>query len=104
MLLLFESPLFCRVSEEQREKFTQRTEIVVHGVTFSIPNCAEFTVLTTSHVVWFPSVHVNRVEPSVSIVHFPPIKAVEEKNVCNSEETLSASLTVIFANRGNQRS
>ena len=49
-------------------------------------------------------VHVNRVEPSVSIVHFPPIKAVEEKNVCNSEETLSASFTVIFANRGNQRS
>ena len=39
-----------------------------------------------------------------SIVHFPSIKAVEEKNVCNSEKNLSASFTVIFANRGNQRS
>ena len=51
----------------------------MHGITFSIPNCAEFTVFTTSHVVWFPSVHVNRVEPSVSIVHFLSIKAVEEE-------------------------
>ena len=48
MLLLFESPLFCRVSEEQREKFTQHTEILKHGVKFSVPDCAEFTVFTTS--------------------------------------------------------
>ena len=42
--MLFESPLFCRVSEEQREKFTQSTEILMHGVKFSVPDCAEFNV------------------------------------------------------------
>ena len=41
----------------------------------------------------------------VSIVHFPYIKAVDEKNVYKSEENLSASFrgAVIFATRGNQR-
>ena len=41
----------------------------------------------------------------VSIVHFPYIKAVDEKNVYKSEENLSASFrgAVIFARRGNQR-
>ena len=82
MLLLFES-LFCRVSEEQREKFTQRTEIPMQGI-FNPKLCRVYSVYNVFHIVWFPS--VNRVEPSVSIVHFPSIKAVEEKNVCNSEE------------------
>ena len=80
MVLLFESPLFCWVSKEQREKFTQLTEILVHGVTFLIPNFAEFNSAFTTclRFVLFPS--VNCVKPSVSIVHFPSIKTVEEKN------------------------
>ena len=89
MVLLFESPPFCWVSEEQRQKFTQLTEILMHGVTFSIPNCAEFNSAFTTCLtfVLFPS--VNYVEPSVSIVHFPAIKALEEEKYI--EENLSSS-------------
>ena len=36
VVLLFESPLFCRVSEEHVKKITRLTEILVGGVTFSI--------------------------------------------------------------------
>ena len=56
----------CWVSEEQGEIFTLLTEILVGGVTCSIPNGAEFAafpsfaVFTTClTLVWFPS--VNRV-------------------------------------------
>ena len=38
---------------------------------------AQFTTRQT--FVLFPS--VNRAKPSVSIVHFPAIKALEEKNI-----------------------
>ena len=63
------------------KKITQLTEILVHGVTFSIPNCAEFNSAFTMCLMFvlFPS--VIRVKPSVSIVHFPAIKALEEKNI-----------------------
>ena len=66
VVLLFEGPLLCRVSEEQEEIFTLLTEILVGGVTFSIPNGAEFAAFTCLTFVWFPS--VNRVKRSVSIV------------------------------------
>ena len=70
-----------RVSEEQGEIFTLRTEILVGGVTFSIPNGAEFAAFTpfaafTTCVtfVWFPSVYrVKRSVSIVSIVRFPSI-------------------------------
>ena len=42
MVLLFEGPLLFQISEEQGEIFTLLTEILVGGVTFSIPNGAEF--------------------------------------------------------------
>ena len=77
VLLLFEYPLFCRVSKEQREKLT---EILVHGISFSIPNGAEFAAFTMCLTfIWFP--RVNRVKPSVSIVDIPStcITAVDEK-------------------------
>ena len=48
----------------------------------------QFTMRLT--FVLFPS--VNRVKPSVSVVHFPAIKALEEK-IYNSEENLSSSFT-----------
>ena len=76
VMLLFESALFCRVSEEQRKKFTQLTGILVHGVTFSIPNCA---VTTRLMFVLFPQCKLC--QTFVSIVHFPAIKALEEKNI-----------------------
>ena len=69
-MLLFEGPLLFRVSEEQGEIFTLLTEILVGGVTFSIPTGAEFASFaaftTCLTFVWFPS--VNRVKRSVSIV------------------------------------
>ena len=34
VVMLFESPLFCRVSEQHGKKFTRLTEILVGGVTF----------------------------------------------------------------------
>ena len=37
VVLLFESPLFCQVSEEQGEKLTLVNEILVGSVTFAIP-------------------------------------------------------------------
>ena len=77
-MLLFEGPLLFRVSEEQGEIFTLLTEILVGGVTFSIPNGTEFAAFTSFTTcltfVWFPS--VNRVKRSVSIVsivRFPSI-------------------------------
>ena len=73
VVLLFEGPLLCRVSEEQGEIFTLLTEIPVGGITFSIPSGAEFATFTSFAAfttclvfVWFPS--VNRVKRSVSIV------------------------------------
>ena len=72
MVLLFEGPLLFRVSEEQGEIFTLLTEILVGGITFSIPTGAEFASFaaftTCLTFVWFPS--VNRVKRSVSIVRF----------------------------------
>ena len=41
VVLLFEGPFLFRISEEQGEIFTLLTEILVGGVTFSIPNDAE---------------------------------------------------------------
>ena len=77
MVLLFEGPLLFRVSKEQGEIFIL-TEILVGGVTFSIPNGAEFAAFTSFAAfrtcltfVWFPS--VNCVKRSVSIVCFPSI-------------------------------
>ena len=60
------------------EKFTQLTEILVHGVTFQHWTLAKRPTffITCLTFVWFPS--VNRVKLSVSIVHFPFIKAVDE--------------------------
>ena len=71
----------CQVSEEQGEIFTLLTEILVGGVTFSIPNGAEFVAFTLFAVfttcltfVWFPSVYrVKRSIYIVSIVRFPSI-------------------------------
>ena len=75
VVLLFESPLFCRVREKQREKFTRLTEILLGGVTFSIANGAAFAAFTTCLTfVWFPV--LNRAKRSVSIisiVRFPSI-------------------------------
>ena len=61
--------------------FTLLTEILVGGVTLSVPNGAEFAAFTSFAAfttcltfVWFPS--VNRVKRSiyiVSIVRFPSI-------------------------------
>ena len=34
VVLPFDSPVFCRVSEERGERFTRLTEILVGGVTF----------------------------------------------------------------------
>ena len=81
MVLLFEGPLLFRVSEEQGEIFTLLTEILVGGVTFSIPNGAEFAAFTSFAAfrtcvtfVWFPSVYrVKRSVSIVSIVRFPSI-------------------------------
>ena len=81
MVLLFEAPLLCRVNKEQGEIFTLLTEILVGGVTFSIPNGAEFVAFTLFAVfttcltfVWFPSVYrVKRSIYIVSIVRFPSI-------------------------------
>ena len=39
---LCEGPLLLKISEERGEIFTLLTEILVGGVTFSIPNGAEF--------------------------------------------------------------
>ena len=67
VVLLFESPLIWRVSEEQGKKITWFTEILIGGVTFPIPNGAEFAAFTTYLTCfWFPS--VNHVKPSVSII------------------------------------
>ena len=73
MVLLFEGPLLLQISEEQGEIFTLLTEILVGGVTFSIPTGAEFAAFasfaaftTCLTFVWFPS--VNRVKRSISIV------------------------------------
>ena len=44
VVLLFEGPLLCRVSEEQGEIFTLLTEILVGSVTLSIPNSAVCSV------------------------------------------------------------
>ena len=79
MLLLFEGPLLFRVSEEQGEIFTLLTEILVGGVTFSIPTGAEFAAFasfaaftTCLTFVWFPRVnHVKRSVSIVSIVRLP---------------------------------
>ena len=78
VVLLFEGSLLFRVSEEQGEIFTLLSEILVGGVTLSIPNGAEFAAFTSFAVcltfVWFPS--ANRVKRSVSIVSivcFPSI-------------------------------
>ena len=75
VVLLFESPLFCRVSKQQRDKFTQLTEILLGGFILSIANSAEFAAFTTCLAfVWFPV--LNRVKHSVSIVslvRFPSI-------------------------------
>ena len=65
-MLLFEGLLLCRASEEHGEIFTLLTEILIGGVTLSIPNGAEFAAFTlfvaftclTS--IWFPS--INRVK------------------------------------------
>ena len=80
-MLLFEGPLLLKISEEQGEIFTLLTEILVGGVTFSIPTGAEFAAFasfaaftTCLTFVWFPS--VNRVKRSVSIVstiRFPSV-------------------------------
>jgi len=60
VVLLFESPLFCQVSQQQGEKLTRLTEILVHDVTFSIPNGAEFAAFAAFTMcltfVWFPGV------------------------------------------------
>ena len=60
------------------EKFTQLTENLEHGVTFQLWILAKRPTffMTCLTFVRFPS--VNRVKLSVSIVHFPFIKAVEE--------------------------
>ena len=78
VVLLFEGPLLFRVSEEQGEIFTLLTEILVGGITFSIPTGAEFAAFasfaaftTCLTFVWFPS--VNRVKRSVSVVRLPSI-------------------------------
>ena len=69
MVLPFESPVFCRVIEEQGERFTRLTEILVGGVTFSIAKGAEFVAFaaftTCLMCVWFP--RVNRAKRPVSI-------------------------------------
>ena len=77
-MLLFEGPLLFRVSEEQGEIFTLLTEILVGGVTFSIPTGAEFASFaaftTCLTFVWFPRVnHVKRSVSIVSIVRLPSI-------------------------------
>ena len=74
VVLLFESPLFCQVSEEQGKIFTWLTEILVGGVTFSIPNSAEFaafTAFTCLMCLWYPS--VKHSVSFVSIIRFPSI-------------------------------
>ena len=76
VMLLFKSALFCRVSEEQRKKFTQLTEILMHGITFSIPNCAVYNASNIRFVSQCKSC-----QTFVYIVHFPAIKALEEKNI-----------------------
>ena len=81
MVLPFEGPLLFRVSEEQGETFTQLTEILVGGVTCSIPDGAEFAAFTSFVAfrtrvmfVWFPSVYrVKRSVSIVCIVRFPSI-------------------------------
>ena len=78
VVMLFEPPLFCRVSEQHGKKFMRLTDILVGGVTFSNPNSAEFAVFTAFAAfttcltfVWFTT--VNRVKCCVSIVRFPSI-------------------------------
>ena len=73
VVLLFECPLFCRVSEQHGKKCTRLAEILVGGVTSSVPNGAEFAEFTAFKAftscltfVWFPRVY--RVKHSVSIV------------------------------------
>ena len=81
VVMLFESPLFCRVSEQHGKKFTRLAEILVGGVTFSNLNGAEFAAFTafaafTTCVtfVWFTTVNrVKRCVSIVSIVRFPSI-------------------------------
>ena len=73
VVLPFESPVFCWVSKEQRERFTRLTEILIGSVTFSIANSAEFVAFIAFAVftacltcIWFPG--VNRAKRSVPIV------------------------------------
>ena len=89
MLLLFESPLFCRVSEEQREKFTQRNEILVHGGTFSIINCAEVTVFTCLTLFDFPVQVVSNL-PFLSFI-FLLSKRLKKKMYINQRKTLGVT-------------
>ena len=53
VMLLFECPLFCQVSEQQGKKCTRLTEILVGGMTFSIPNSAEFAAFAAFRCLMF---------------------------------------------------
>ena len=84
MSLLLESPLFCRLARN-REKFTQRTEILVHGGTFSITNCAEFTVFTCLTLFDFPVQVVSNL-PFLSFI-FLISKRLTKKMYINQRKT-----------------
>ena len=63
--------------------FPRQANITAPRNFFNHKLCRVYSVYV-SHVVWFPS--ASRVKSSISLVHFPDIKAVDEKNVYKSEE------------------